>query len=397
MNKKLADFMKSHNDGVFMIGHASALVRLSNKLILMDPVWNHTPYGQYWIFHPEQIDCESILDKIDACIVSHQHSDHFVPRILEKLKCPVFIMANRPKFRDMMKKHAKSVFSLAPYKWTTIFDDVQIYFVPHAFNTIDSSAAIRNRSMCIYHGNDNFLSEEICERINPHLGVVNIALLPYAFIHYYPHLLGSLSNDERQKETARLNKQSLDQAQNFVKIINPSIYVPFGASLFYADGPENILNSTLSKPKDFAGSQQMNPGDFILDNKANMLLSFYSSPGKPKWSPMPYKEEKMEKAPEAKLGDIRARLLRTRKRIWDHRLIINNITIDLDHLTVSTTKSAKHFSGNITRFVFESDVFLLWLDGLISFEEALGTRRFVYYRTPNVYSLEVIEFYNKYL
>ena len=69
-------FFNHENDGFFYTGHASILVRLSGKRILFDPVVKSKPYGNKWVFFPENQFSEAVSG-IDAVFVSHIHQDHY--------------------------------------------------------------------------------------------------------------------------------------------------------------------------------------------------------------------------------------------------------------------------------------------------------------------------------
>lgn len=385
---RLDAFMQSSDDGVFIIGHASALVRIKRKLILFDPVWgDYRPYGEHWKFVPEQVNCDSILSKVDFCVVSHIHADHACEDILKRLNCPVLVMGGRPELNSRLEGFCSELLCLNQGQWCTLLADLQFFFVPHAFNSVDSSCFVRSSDYCVYVGNDNFLSRELIEKLEPEIGKVDVALVPYAFIHYYPHLLDSLSDEEKALESDRLKEQSLNQAWDFIMAFSPTFSVPTGASLFYDYGSHHILNRTLATPLEVTRTVPLLAGDYILKNRIvssgltehDYLVMLMEGLGPGKETPL-----NIADALEYPIGILQRKLSMPRPPL-DHTIFVNNLIVQLGD-------TAAH-----TKFWFDRPVFEDWLYSKITFEQAIGTRRFTYERNPNVYDLEVVEWYSKYL
>jgi L-ascorbate metabolism protein UlaG (beta-lactamase superfamily) len=392
VNDGLRKFMDSKQDGFFYIGHASALVRIDQKLILFDPVWNHTPYGKWWTFVPEQIDCDEILERISVCVISHIHEDHVCEEILKKLKCPILIMGGRSQLRQRLEGCSYQVIQMPRMKWMK-HAGLEFYFVPHSFNTVDSSCFVRSKDYCVYHGNDNFLGPELLLKCGEDVPRVDLAMVPYAFIHYYPFLLDSLSEDEKQREIGRLNIQSIEQAQQFRRVMKPVVAIPFGASLFYDDGAMHPLNRNLATPFQhgfiamFAGNYLMKDYDSNLEDVdySKMLVDKL---GGQKLKPVD---------PEVVFGGrevemVHKRVFRQNPPKLNHIISVNGLQIDL----MGTDRKPEERISQ-TGFNFDAGIFYKWVRGELTFERAIGTRRFTYTRSPNVYNLEVIEWYNKYL
>ena len=385
----LENFMETDADGVFYIGHSSALVRISKKLILFDPVWNHKPYGDYWTFNPPQYDCDSIIGKVDHCIVSHIHEDHLCDRIISKLGVPVSIMSGRWPLTDRLSKIAFT--HLHPeLEWVNLNEDVQAFFVPHAFNSIDSSVFLRSKSYCVYLGSDNFLDSTMLEKL-PNVKI-DVAFVPYAFIHWYPHLMVNMTEEEKFLEANRLKKQSLDQAQMFVKKMRPRLTIPFGSSLFYAEGPDHILNRCVADPEEFEGATPMFAGDYII-SKGGAKFSDPSRSFKPR-NFGPLFTDKVSITTHD-LERLKRQVKNASFRVENHSIIVNGVVeVDTDALQVHLLTKAK---VPYTQFDFDEDVFSDWIRGLITFEQAIGTRRFKCLRVPNVYNVKVFEFMNNFL
>jgi L-ascorbate metabolism protein UlaG (beta-lactamase superfamily) len=359
-------------DGFFYIGHASALVRIGGQPILFDPVWDHKPYGDYWYFSPPQINCDKVTGNHSvAAFVSHIHEDHICERILDKVPLTHVMDGRPPLNKRLAEKTSTSYVNYPPFKWHTNENwKYEFYFVPHAFNTVDSSVFVRNKETgyCVYHGNDNFLSEEMLCKVRHDIGPVDVAMVPYAFIHWYPHCMSNMPEAEKQKEVQRLNQQSMDQAYMFCEIFKPRHVIPFGNNLLHVDAE---LNIDLAKPTDFVGATQLSAGGFIIGGKV-----FYEPP--------------VEEDP---LHTIVHKCIQAQTTVKNHQLVVNGFVIDLETRTARVGAPTKPY----TSFYFKPIEFRKWIAGEITFEQAIGTRQFSCIREPNVYNLEVFEWMNRWL
>lgn len=400
MDINLKKFMSSEVDGVFYIGHASALVRISKELFLFDPIWDNKPYGDYWDFYPAQINCDEILSQVKGVIISHIHEDHVCLPILKRLprSCKIHNMIGRQPLIDKLLKSEKMIEDYTHSEWHKISDDVEIMFIPHAFNSIDSSCFIRSNAYCVYVGSDNFLNarwNNFVKDFRP-----DVAMIPYAFIHWYPRLM-NMDSAEKWKEVDRLNAQSLEQAKQTIKALDPKVVIPFGNNLIYAER-SSILNTNISMPDDLVDNP-METGGWCLANGEYSQVQFEVPAFKSKmFDPIDCKvniegwmlEEVRQKiSPAVKVNDVWC--FRQPKPIVGHEFIVNDISIELTTFQVGVNYGQS--DRNITRFDLDKEVFNEWIAGNITFEAAIGTRRFLCTRTPNVYNLEVFEFMNNYL
>jgi hypothetical protein len=395
--KDLKEFLDWRQDGFFYVGHSSALIRLAGKLVLFDPVWEHSPYGKFWQFVPRQVNCDEILSQVDHCIVSHIHGDHLCEKILGSLACPVSVMEGRAPLEARIQKVNSFVRKFPAFKWCPLDEKIEAYFVAHPFNTIDSSVFLRTKDFCVYLGSDNFLDEKTLFRVANDVPATDLAMIPYAFVHWYPHLLSNLFEEERELESKRLNAQSIGQALNFIRYLKPRRFVPFGNSLYYKGGANHVLNRTLATPYEIPRSSVMLAGDFLVHG-------------------LIFRKDAMERLLEESLGGSETptdfvayepnwdnavtlfseKLKRATFSVSNHEIIIGELTFDLEKLEVR--RGCTPAPGrNFTRFKVEPTQIWEWAQGKISFEEVIGTRKFTCERVPNEYNLKVFEFMNNFL
>src|SRR5437773_6065596 len=186
----LDEFLRSSGDGVFYVGHASILVRLSGKKILFDPVCQRPPYLESWSVFPPQVMDPRLL-AVDAVVVSHAHEDHFDPEFLRKLdsSIPVFVVGGRPEFEALLRREEINAVAVPPDHPRDLLDGVTACGVLHPSNGVDSSMAFFNGTFCVYHGNDNYIEPEELRSVRKAAGRVNVACVPFAYINWYPFLL----------------------------------------------------------------------------------------------------------------------------------------------------------------------------------------------------------------
>ena len=259
-SKNLTDFLKTNHDGVFYIGHAAILVRLSNKKYIFDAIEQSNFYNNSWCFFPSQIMDKRLLD-IDGAFVSHVHQDHYDPAYLKKLQknnVPIYILEGRPNFNRLLKKE-KIKFTLIPKKKKFYINkDVWVYGSLHEYNDIDSSMVISNNKFSIYHGNDNFITKKSLLPLKKSVGKIDVACIPFAFIHYYPYLLDSFSKKQMIVEGNRLESQFMNYGIMQTKILKPKVIIPFGSNLFHIDNPNSYMNKAVATPVDFVNYAQKN-------------------------------------------------------------------------------------------------------------------------------------------
>lgn len=384
----LQSFMASDTDGVFIIGHSTALVRTAGILTLFDPVWgNFKLYGNdYWKFVPEQVDGSKLFEEISLVVVSHIHQDHFCAPVLKKLRDPaaVYIMDHRPKLwqqLDEVLHDSVDCFLQPPGKWVEVIDGVELYFVQHPYNDVDSSCFMRNKATgyTVYHGNDNFLDLGALQFVARDVKRVDVALLPYAFIHWWP-FLQDMDPEKKQSEIARMNGECLKKAQDFIDLFKPTHAVPFGASVFYNNGAGHILNRSLVRPWHMTNAYEMLAGDWLMADGTGFRR------------PESQRQDAYEEMLKTVLGETSGYDLdlnftpeprEDAPKPFFRRVQINGLEVTTTH------------TGQLHRFDFSREVYEPWQKRQITFEEAIGTRRFIYKRVPDEFDSKVFMWLNR--
>ena len=82
------DIEQEQQDVIYKLGHSSLLLKLSGKVILIDPVFSERVSPVQWAgpkrFHQPPIDLQSLLH-IDVVLISHDHYDHLDKQSVKEL------------------------------------------------------------------------------------------------------------------------------------------------------------------------------------------------------------------------------------------------------------------------------------------------------------------------
>jgi L-ascorbate metabolism protein UlaG (beta-lactamase superfamily) len=416
-------FFGGSEDGVLYVGHASILVRLSGKTFLFDPVGLSSPYFDCWVFFPAQVMDPRLL-AVDAVIVSHCHQDHFDTAFLKLFPptTPIHIVEGRPMFAQMCAEAGIEVVELPADRLTEIAPGVEIYAVLHETNGVDASLAIRNAHFCTYHGNDNYVSAPTLQRLKDAVGRVDVACVPFAYIHWYPFLLEGVDPAWRDTEARRLTDAYLDKGIDAAEILAAEVVIPFGANLVYWDDAFSVMNRAALSPLDFVAYARAKParhperyrpmfaGDTVMKRsgglevvckarneagfRAEMQGALQSSATRPPDPP----DDAV--TPPADLGWLEARLRQHASGHFDHRIRVEGpgarpvrVEIDLDSQTAAVVGDWR-FGAPYHHFRLEAEPMLRWLDRTVTLEGVIGMRRFRIERVPESYDPAILAVIN---
>ena len=427
-SKDLSLFLDSDKDGVFYIGHASILVRLNKKKFIFDVIKNINFYNNSWLFFPSQINDKRIFD-VDGVFVSHIHGDHYDPNLLKKIQdkdIPIYILNGRPSFNKDLK-NKKINFNKIPVNQKYYIDkDIWVHGCLHEYNDIDSSLIISNDNLSVYHGNDNFITDKTLIPFKKKVGNIDIACIPFAFIHFYPYLLKTLTNSENKKEAKRLENLFMNYGIQQAKILKPKVIIPFGSNLFHLDNPKCAMNKGVATPVDFVNYAKkfhksykdnyktMLSGSYCIKKDGN-LDCFYEKISKKTFNNQlenfTYKKiklinhkniNKIIKIDNKHLNFIKKKISKNKNKL-NHKILISNISQKNNKICINVKNNnvsiyiKKKLPFNCHYFMVQDNEFNQWINKRLTFEEVLGTRRFTYERYPNKYNVKINSIYTNYL
>ena len=429
LNPELSRFLERHGDGngVFYLGHASILAVIGGKKILFDPIVESRPYGDSWVFYPPQV-ADPRWYEVDAVVVSHIHQDHYDLKYLKRLapEIPVIIIGQRPSFEeDIVARSGRTITIVPPETVTEILPGVRLYGVTHESNGIDASAIVYNDDFCVYHGNDNYLQAASLAKFSALRPHIDVACIPYAYIHWYPFLMEYPVGREHEKaaESARLVNLYMDDALAATRILHPRVMIPFGANLLIDDGDmHSEINLAVKTPIEFVDYarakmpeygdvfQPMLAGDYCGAEAGRLALTIahdyrgddYRRTANTFLQGRPQKQPGQDLRPV----DLPAFVAMLNRRLAGCVGPIDNVLrVDMDYLGQRVmvevdclsyqARAVERFDDSRPYHHFKLDPVsaALWLNGK-RMEVIIGMRRFTLRREPNLYLPDVLKVVN---
>lgn len=423
-DKKLSleAFLELEEDGVYYTGHASIIVRVSGSNFLFDYVKDNAPYGDRWVFFPELVK-DIPMDRIDGIFVSHVHQDHFDPVFLKgaEIRCPVYVIGGRPSFEVALKRNGIRSIEIPPGEKFLLAPGVYVWGFLHQSNGVDASCCIGNANFSVYHGNDNYLNNELLGSIDPEFSSIDVACIPYAYINWYPQLLENLTAAERADESRRLCHLYFEYAIEQAEKLNARQVIPFGANLVYKDDARSALNLECKTPLDFERYvrdtrgeaaalrfKALFSGDLIV--KRNQALEVHSAN---RFDADAYRGQMQEfletlgdrTIPSGAVGTTAPGVGMSRIRTvttptsYDHFICVRlegreeGVMVNTRDSRVMPYDRDYLESNELHHHIVtikDPGIYFGWLAGDLTMEEIIGTRRFSISRQPNIYNKDVL-------
>jgi hypothetical protein len=419
--ESLTQFLESKTDGTFYVGHASFLTRLGGKKFLFDPVLQRPLLLDSWLYFPPQVMDARLLD-VDAVLISHFHEDHYDPRLISQLRpgTPVYIVEQRPMFEGWLRELGANVQVLPARKLTEIEKGVHVYAMPSEYNAIDSSFLLKNDNLCVYQGNDNFLTDKTLVEARRVVGKVDHAFVPYAYIWWYPFCLGSIDKDVRYREGQRMVSKYLDLGLEHARILDAPVVVPCGGNLVYYDRVDSVINEAVYTPYDFADyarehapdlASRVSPmvgGDYILKERGENKLMWRPSTTEAYQNQLAHfladwakNNPEVVSAPKpftaADVAFLERRLANPLVPALNYDLVFQRSDAPQIGFRVDLTAKKIHFDTVVRepkpwiRFELQSVAMTAWMTERIIFEVVLESARFVVYRFPEQHDPKIWE------
>ncbi|RLD76922.1 MAG: hypothetical protein DRJ07_15485 [Bacteroidetes bacterium] len=180
------DFLKSQEDMIVWLGHATFFIRIGGKTIITDPIFYDMPMVKRLAAMPCEV---SDLNNIDFLLLSHGHRDHFDKKSITALH------QNNPniealvplKLADFFDKEKITNQQAGWYQKFKTGAGIEIYFMPAKhwnrrgafdFNkTLWGSFIIKANGKTIYFAGDTAYGEHFSE-INRFFGSIDYCLMP---------------------------------------------------------------------------------------------------------------------------------------------------------------------------------------------------------------------------
>ena len=162
------EFLHGKSDGIIWLGHASVMIRLNGKTVLIDPVLGDPQLIARYVFVPSPIE---EIERVDYVLTTHDHRDHLdeptIRQIAEKFPRARFLagLGSEDLFNEWTGD-ARRVQTAGWYQQFSLADDkLKITFVPVRhwsrrgfFDTnrrLWGGFVVQGAGKTIYHGGDS--------------------------------------------------------------------------------------------------------------------------------------------------------------------------------------------------------------------------------------------------
>ena len=264
---------------------SSQIISLGEIKVLTDPWLTDGEYYGSWYHYPPFGEENIELLEYDFIYVSHIHPDHLSDETFKRLphKKPVLIHNYDSKFVKRKLEmlgyqviecdHAKP-FALSDGASITIYaaDNCNPKLcgkymgcgvVEKKFGStqIDTLALFETDEQCVFNTNDcpyELASKTIIDQ-NLHNKKIDLLLVGYAGAGPYPQCFEFDSISDKEVEAEAKEKQFLDQAIDYIKLIKPQAFAPFAGTY--------VLGSRLSNLNKFRGVPSVAQATDILNEQ----------------------------------------------------------------------------------------------------------------------------------
>jgi hypothetical protein len=420
-------FLDSADDGSYYVGHATVLVRLAGKLVLIDPVLPRPLFLDSWLFFPE-LALDQRLTRVDAVLISHFHEDHYDLRFLRLLAAgtPIWVTYGRTGFEQLLGAPEFNTHLLPPLTLTEIMPGVEVLPLPSDHNAFDSSFIVRSREFALYQGNDNFLPDETICDARKLAGPVDEAYIPYAYVWWYPLCVTSISEERRTAEARRLNERSMAIGRNLAITLEAKLVVPSAGNLVFYDSADSVVNRGIASPFDYldytravGGDREaehvriMLAGDFALHRAGAIRVvqeprtktSFFAEMAAflQAWNVTQPRIPERSALSERDAHALRERVARAPQpsfptQVWFMRADGPDAALTLDLRTGQIgSRLGTQLQPETMIFRIEARAFEAWVRGEISLETILNSQRFTLDRDPEVFDPALWSYLRQYL
>lgn len=161
-------FLSGDKDGILWLGHASVLIRLEGKVILLDPVFGEPTFIDRYVEVPPPLDR---IGRVDYVLTSHDHRDHLDEPTIREIsrRFPAAKFFAGLGSEDLLTKWTGDETRVQTAGWYQQFElgdtDLKITFVPvrhwsrrGPFDTNErlwGGYIIEGAEKTIYHGGDS--------------------------------------------------------------------------------------------------------------------------------------------------------------------------------------------------------------------------------------------------
>ena len=210
-----------------IVGNAALLVEWKSYNILFDP-WIEGPavFGSWATYPPSNIKVED-LPRIDAIMISHEHSDHFHEYTLEKFDKNTTIYVPYLDDRRLEKRLRNmgftNVISLVSSNTIDIFDEIKVTSFTSGSVWNDSIFFLQLGGFSILNVNDAGFNWKIKNMIDS----VDLLCIQFSPASGYPATWDHIDNKSKHEIIEKRNIGMLRMIKQITEIMKPNFILPF--------------------------------------------------------------------------------------------------------------------------------------------------------------------------
>jgi UDP-MurNAc hydroxylase len=268
---------------VTYLQNASIIIDNNGEKILCDPWLIDGCYYGSWHHYPKFEFNAKEFDDIDYIYISHIHPDHFDIRTLENLKKDIPILIHefpQKYFKEKIEQLGFNVEEIPNNKrtklgktWINIIaaDNCDPSICSRVFgcnfefnkfgtNQIDTFSVIDNDEQVIVNSNDcpYEIGENAARMISKQYSNVDLLLVGYTGASDYPCRY-DFDDTEKKNEAKKKKLKRLQNAIDYVNLINPKFYLPFAGRY--------VLGGKLTPFMKYKGESTLDEGfNYLLEN-----------------------------------------------------------------------------------------------------------------------------------
>jgi UDP-MurNAc hydroxylase len=236
---------------VQMINHASVMVEGAGVRLLTDPWFYGPAFNEGWdLLTPTPVGIE-FFDTITHVWFSHEHPDHFAPRVLKDVSkatrekiTVLFQFTHDKKIVRFCKGLGFKVIECAENRFYDLVPDFKVKIGP--VGLMDSWIYIISEGMHLLNLNDGVVdgvgkSAVIARTVGP----VDVLLTQYSYANW----VGNEDAVEARKENA---KEKLSRVKDQIDVLRPKFTVPIASQVFFSHQENFYLNDEMNTMMDVA-------------------------------------------------------------------------------------------------------------------------------------------------
>ena len=238
-----------------IVGNAALLIEWNSFSILFDP-WIEGPavFGSWATYPPSNVQVRD-LPKIDAIMISHEHSDHFHEYTLDKFdrNIPIFVpdLDDARLEKRLRKMGFTNITSLISGKSSQLTDKIKVTSFSSGSVWNDSIFFLQLGGFSILNVNDAGFNWRIKKLINS----IDLLCIQFSPASGYPATWDHIDKNSKVEMTKKRNEGMLKMIRQITEMMKPKYINPFA----------NFNQLYLPEHKEYVQVQQKNTPKSVIN------------------------------------------------------------------------------------------------------------------------------------